>query len=229
MSYQKQTWAAGDTIGDAALNHIEDGIFAADTAASAAQDTADNAVTDITLGGSTAPLAKTNGAVKIPAATSETDGFMTAADKAKLDDLEASAVTDITLGSGTTPLQKTDGVVNVPNATSENAGIMTADQADALSRLSKNVVPIANKRYATFHYPSTNYLFGAIGVIRLGATSVSLISANGTSNLYTSDSDLRVYAGESYLQIIFPDNYTHALLLVGGSLTGYTRLEAGTT
>lgn len=139
------------------------------------------------------------------------------------------AVTGITLGDSKTPLPKTDGVVNVPNATSSTAGIMTADQAADLSRLSKNVVPIANKRYATFHFPSKNYLYGAIGVIRLGATSVSLISANGVSNLYTSDSGLRVYAGESYLQIIFPDNFTHALLLVGGSLSGYTSLEVGTT
>lgn len=111
MAYQKQTWAAGDTIGDAALNHIEDGIFAADTAASAAQDTADNAVTDITLGDSTTPLAKTNGAVTIPAATSKTDGFMTSEQAAKL----ADAVTDITLGSSATPLTKTNGAVNIPD------------------------------------------------------------------------------------------------------------------
>ena len=143
--------------------------------------------------------------------------------------LKSKVVTSITLGSSTTPLQKTDGVVNVPNATSSTAGIMTADQAAELSSLSKNVVPIVNKRYATFHFSSKNYLYGAIGVVRLGATSVSLISANGMSNLYTSDSNLRVYAGESHLQIIFPDNYTNALLLVGGSLSGYTSLEVGTT
>ena len=125
-------------------------------------------LTDVTLAGMSIV---SNLVATIPEATSETDGFMTSEQAAKL----ADAVTDITLGSSTTPLTKTDGAVNIPDK------IKTATLTGTLESLSAG-------KYLSITIPHTvpaGYSFAGAILIGNGWTNgmISYVVYSGNSQI----------------------------------------------